>query len=209
MGFGVNPWRTVSGARMGCSERFTRDAAAPKPLRARRGVLMGAGGSHRPCGCPAPARRCTSRSHAGMGGLGFGASHPRHTVRSAQGCSERLRHAYALCMLHVHVPRARRGILIWARAASRAPRAPPAPVRRAQQARAEAPKAAPGTTPSRPWQRRRQCSATRHMVHGLSSLTTSTTATSSTSRRQIGSALVTAARTRASKSPSRSASSRR
>jgi hypothetical protein len=88
---------------MGCSERFTRDAAAPKPLRARRGVLMGAGGSHRPCGCPAPARRCTSRSHAGMGGLGFGASHPRYTVRSAQGCSERLRHAYALCMLHVHV----------------------------------------------------------------------------------------------------------
>ena len=201
MGFGVNPWRTVSGARMGCSERFTRDAAAPKPLRARRGVLMGAGGSHRPCGCPAPARRCTSRSHAGMGGLGFGASHPRYTVRSAQGCSERLRHAYALCMLHVHVPRARRGILMGA-GGSRAPRAPPAPVRRAQQARAEAPKAAPGTTPSRPWQRRRQCSATRHMVHGLSSSTTSTTATSSTSRRQIGSALVTAARTRASKSRS-------
>ena len=101
---------------------------------------MGAGGSHRPCERPAPARRARRARKRAWAGWASARS-PRRTVRSAQGCSDALTRA----------SRAPRGILMGA-GGSHAPCARPAPARRAQRARAEAPRgprgsgAAHGTT---------------------------------------------------------------
>ena len=66
LGFGtVTPWRIARSAQ-GCSEHLTR------PLRARRGILMGAGVCHAPCARPAPSRHAQrARAVAPMGSKGL------------------------------------------------------------------------------------------------------------------------------------------
>ena len=102
----------------------------------QRGILVSAGGSHRPCGCPAPirrARRARKWVH-GLVGLRRGSQTPRaHREERAEG----VRRAPARAL------RARRGILMGV-GGRREPRAPPAPARRAQRARADAPRASKG-----------------------------------------------------------------
>ena len=100
----------------------------------QRGILVSAGGSHRPCGCPAPirrARRARKRPWAGWAS----ARSPRGAPWGA--CSDAVRGLAR--SLH-----ARCGILMCV-SGSHAPCAPPTPSRRAQRARAGAPRAPRGS----------------------------------------------------------------
>ena len=118
------------GAHDRRARALCRSTHAP---RARRGILMGAGGSRRPCGCPAPIRRARRDRKRACAGWAPARSPPAHREERAWGAASASHRA----------PRARRGILMGA-GDSRTPRAPPTPARRAQRARAEALKASKG-----------------------------------------------------------------
>ena len=60
------------------SDHTTRERSVPQ-----RGIRMGAGGSHRPCGCPAPARRARRARKRAWAGWASGKVGFRRCVRGA------------------------------------------------------------------------------------------------------------------------------